>query len=102
MTRPLRRYELGFEPAVLAEPKRIVRGLIAGSAAAAAGLRDGDEIVDPVPQDAIQGEQNESLNLRIRRAGQIFPLTYLPRGEVVDAWQWERDPSLGDGSCGPI
>lgn len=102
VAKPLRRYELGFEPAVLAEPKRIVRGLIAGSAAAEAGLRDGDEIVDPVPQDAIQGEQNERLTLRIRRAGQTFLLAYLPRGEVVDAWQWERNPGLGDGSCGSM
>lgn len=90
VAKPLRRYELGFEPAVLAEPRRIVRGVVAGSAAAEAGLRDGDEIVDPVPQDSIQGEQNERLSLRIRRAGQIFTLAYLPRGEVLDVWQWER------------
>jgi len=89
-TRPLRRYELGFATDVLAEPKRIVRGLIPGSAAALAGLRDGDEIVDPVPQDSIQGEQAELIRLRIRRGDKIFPVAYLPRGETVQAYQWER------------
>ncbi len=98
-TRKLRRYELGFATDVLAQTKRIVRGLVPGSAAALAGLRDGDEIVDPVPQDSIQGEQNELIRLRIRREDKVFPLVYLPRGETVDAWQWERVPGSEGQSC---
>lgn len=98
-TRTLRRYELGFATDVLAQPKRIVRGLVPGSAAALAGLRDGDEIVDPVPQDGIQGEQAELIRLRIRRGDKVFPVAYLPRGETVDAWQWERAPGSEDRSC---
>ncbi|MEH3158516.1 MAG: hypothetical protein PGN08_05985 [Sphingomonas taxi] len=100
VAKPLRRYELGFDTAVLAEPKRIVRGLVAGSAAAAAaGLRDGDEIVVPVPQDGIQGNQTELLKLTVRRDGRTFPLQYLPRGETVQAWQWERVPGVADAGC---
>lgn len=91
-TAKLRRYELGFATDVLAQPKRIVRGLLPGSAAARAGLKDGDEIVDPVPQDGIQGEQTEQIQLKVRRGDSLFSLTYLPRGEVVDAWQWELVP----------
>lgn len=99
VAKPLRRYELGFDTAVLAEPKRIVRGLVAGSAAAAAGLRDGDEIVVPVPQDGIQGNQTELLKLTVRRDGRTFPLQYLPRGETVQAWQWARVPAIADTGC---
>ncbi len=99
ITKKLRRYELGFLTDVLAEPKRVVRGLVPGSAAAQAGLRDGDEIVDPVPQDGIQGEQAERLTLRVRRADRIFPVTYLPRGETVDAYQWERVPGADAQGC---
>ncbi|MCW6535932.1 peptidase M61 [Sphingomonas lycopersici] len=88
-TATLRRYELGFATEVLAEPKRIVRGLVPGSAAAQAGLQNGDEIVDPVPQDGIQGEQTELIRLEIRRGAQKFPIVYLPRGEAVQAYQWE-------------
>jgi hypothetical protein len=98
-TSALRRYELGFDTAVLAEPKRIVRGLVAGSAAARAGLRDGDEIVVPVPQDGIQGDQTAMLTLQIRRDGKTFPITYLPRGETVQAYQWERVPGVPDSDC---
>ncbi len=90
---PLRRYELGFEPKVLTEQPRIVRGLIAGSAAARAGLRNGDEILRPVGQDGIQGEQTRELELQVRRDGRDQAIRYLPRGETVEAWQWERDPA---------
>lgn len=90
VSRPMRRYQLGFEPKVLTEPKRIVRGLIAGSAADTAGVRNGDEITLPVGQDAIQGEQEGVLSLRIKRDGKIMTIAYKPRGERVDAWQWQR------------
>ena len=98
-TKVLRRYELGFEPASLTESPRIVRGLIPGSAAEQAGLRNGDEIVRPVPQDGIQGNQTQLLRLEIRRDGRTFPLSYLPRGETVEAWQWERAPGVPDSRC---
>jgi predicted metalloprotease with PDZ domain len=89
VTKPLRRYELGFEPRVLTEPKRIVRGLVAGSAAAVAGVRDGDEITQPVPQDLIQAQQDAVLTLKLRRDGKDFAVSYLPRGETVEAYQWK-------------
>ena len=99
VARPLRRYQLGFDPKVLVEPKRIVRGLIAGSAAARAGLRDGDEILKPVGQDHIQGDQAGILTLQVRRGDQVIEISYLPRGETVSAWQWERVGSLPDSAC---
>lgn len=86
--KPMRRYELGFTPDVLIEPKRIIRGLIPGSAAAKAGLRDGDEILRPVAQDGIQGSQHATLTLHVSRAGKIMDITYLPRGETVATYQW--------------
>ena len=96
----LRRYELGFDSAVLMEPARIVRGLIPGSAAARAGLRNGDRIVKPVPQDAIQADQKATLTLLIERDGKTFPITYLPRGATVPAYQWKRRPEVAGRNCG--
>lgn len=98
-TAKLRRYELGFDPAVLIQPKRIVRGLVANSAAARAGLSDGDEIVKPVPQDGIQADQHATLTLLIRRGATEIPVTYLPRGETVDAYQWQRIPGTKEETC---
>jgi hypothetical protein len=98
-TKQLRRYELGFDSKVLAEPTRIVRGLVPDSAAEKAGLRNGDHIVKPVPQDGIQADQTEILHLEISRDGKVFPLSYLPRGETVPAYQWERVAGVPDSAC---
>jgi len=93
---PLHRYQLGFTPDVLIEPRRIVRGLIPTSAAARAGLRNGDEIIRPVPQDGIQADQHATLTLRVRRGKKVMDITYLPRGKVVDTYQWVES---GDKRC---
>jgi hypothetical protein len=98
-TRPLRRYELGFDPRVLIEPSRTIRGLIPGSMAQKAGLRDGDKILKPVPQDGIQGNQTEELTLSIRRDDNTFTIAYLPRGETVPAYQWEHVPGVSESAC---
>jgi predicted metalloprotease with PDZ domain len=95
----LRRYELGFEPAVLTESSRIVRGLVAGSAAEQAGLRNGDQITQPVPQDAIQADQHATLTLQVRRGGRSFAISYLPRGELTPAYQWVRAPAPPHARC---
>jgi hypothetical protein len=99
VSRQLRRYDLGFEPKVLTESPRIVRGLIAGSNAERAGLRNGDEITRPVPQDDIQGRQDGVLKLHVRRAGEDLTISYQPRSEQVPAWQWERVPGTRDADC---
>lgn len=99
ISRDLQRYELGFEPAVLVETERIVRGLVQGSAAELAGLRNGDRILKPVPQDAIQGNQEARLTLQVRRDGQDSTINYRPRGETVSAWQWERIPTVPEETC---
>jgi predicted metalloprotease with PDZ domain len=99
-TRPMRQYELGFEPASLAEKRRVVRGLVPESAADRAGLRNGDLIVNPVPQDAIQGDQGATLRLVVERGGRQFEIEYLPRGATVQARQWERVSGIKDEACG--
>ncbi len=97
-TLPLRRFELGFDPSAMGTT-RIIRGLIPGSQAARAGLQNGDEIAFPVGLDDVQGDQNRTLTLQIRRDGRVFPVTYLPRGETVDTYQWTRVPAVPDKDC---
>ena len=99
-TGKFRRFELGFDGKSMTTHPRIVRGLVAGSAAANAGLRDGDEIAAPVGLDLVQGKQDATVTLQIRRDGKSFPLTYLPRGEETEAWQWRRVPGVADHKCG--
>jgi hypothetical protein len=95
----LRRFELGFDPKIMGEPTRIISGLIPGSEAEHAGLRNGDEVVNPVGLDIPQGEQKRMLTLQVRRDGKVFPVTYLPRGETVEVPQWTRVPGIADASC---
>jgi len=100
-TGKFRRFDLGFDSRSLISQPRIVRGLVPGSAAAAAGLRDGDEIAAPVGGlDVIQGDQKATVTLQIRRNGTVTPYTYLPRGEMTDAYQWRRIPDVPDKQCG--
>jgi hypothetical protein len=90
VSRPLRRFDLGFDPASLTVRPKVVKGLIAGSEAEKAGLRNGDEILNTFSQDALQGDQNRLLTLDVKRGTETLSIRYLPRGETVAAWQWER------------
>src|SRR5262249_29633249 len=95
-TGQFRRFELGFDGKSLTSQPRIGHGLVAGWAAAAAGLQDGDEIVYPVGLDTIQSDQKATLTLQVRRNGTVSPLTYLPRGATAEAYQWRRVPGVPD------
>jgi hypothetical protein len=96
----VRRFELGFAPKSLVGEVKTIHGLQAGSAAEKAGLRDGDVVTYAVALDKIQGEQKSPLTLTVTRDGRQFPITYLPRGEKVKVWQWQRVPGVADDACG--
>lgn len=94
-----RRFDLGFEPKSLVGDVKTIRGLKPDSEAAKAGLKDGDIVTYSVAMDSVQGDQTRLLTLNVTREGKTFPITYLPRGEVVDAWQWARAPGVPDDRC---
>ena len=96
VTRPIRRFDLGFDPASIISPDKIIKGLKPGSEAEKAGLRNGDKIAYGIAMDALQGDVTRTLTVQVTRDGRTFPLTYLPRGEAVDAYQWERLPGAPD------
>ena len=90
--KPLKRFDLGFDPASLLARPKIVQGLIHNSSAEAAGLRNGDEVLNTFSQDAMQGDQNAVLELQVKRDGETLTIRYKPRGEEVTAYQWTRVP----------
>jgi S1-C subfamily serine protease len=94
-----RRFDLGFDPKSLVGGVKTIRGLDPASEAAKAGLRDGDVVTYSVAMDSVQGDQAQRLTLKVTRDGKTFPITYLPRGETVDAWQWARVPGVPDARC---
>lgn len=95
-TRPLRRFDLGFDPASLLQSPKIVRGLKPDSEAATAGLRNGDVILNTFSQDGLQANQAAYLTLNIRRGKEELSIRYQPRSETVDAYQWEFNPAAAN------
>jgi predicted metalloprotease with PDZ domain len=75
-------YELGFDRERSLRDNR-VRLLVAGSAAAKAGLREGDELVDW----EIPGEPDAKVQIQVRRAGKLRRLSYHPRGAPSQVFQ---------------
>jgi predicted metalloprotease with PDZ domain len=99
VVKQIRRFDLGFDNASILGDRKIIKGLKSDSEAAKAGLRDGDEISYGVALDAVQAEVGRTLTLQVTRDGKTFPITYLPRGEAVDAYQWERTPGVPHARC---
>lgn len=92
-------FELGFDPASLAGPDRIVSGLVDGSRAEAAGLRDGDRILRPVALEAVQSDASRTLVLAVQRDGEDMSIEYRPRGESVTVYTWQRIERVPDAQC---
>ena len=93
-----RRFELGFDASSLHEGRRAIHGLIAGSEAARAGLRDGDEVIESTELEA-QKSPMALLTMRVRRAGEELTIEYLPRGPPSASYRWVRIPGVPDSSC---
>ena len=99
-TRNIRRFDLGFDPKSLIATPHIIHGLMPDSEAAQAGLREGDTVNYGMALDAVQGEVQRTLTLQVTRNGnETFPITYLPRGEAVEAYQWERITGIPEDGC---
>jgi len=98
-TKKIRRFEPGFDSKSLIGAEKIIHGLQPDSEAAKAGLREGDHVNYSVALDAVQAEVKRTLTLQVTRDGKTFPITYLPRGEAVDAYQWERIDGISEDRC---
>lgn len=98
-TGKVRRFELGFEPKSLVGDVKTIRGLQPGSEAAGAGLKDGDVVTYAQALDGVQGDPDARLTLQVTRGGKTFPISYLPRAEEVEIYQWKRVPGVPDSAC---
>ena len=99
VTKQIRQFDLGFDNKSFIPRVKVIQGLRADSEAAKAGLKEGDVVTYAVALDQVQGDVNRKLNLQVTRDGKTFPLSYLPRGTEVDAYQWERVPGVPDSAC---
>ncbi|WP_374469969.1 PDZ domain-containing protein [Phenylobacterium sp.] len=96
--RASRAFELGFARASLNDD-RVVRGLQPGSAAAEAGLREGDVLTEVGDIDAVRKDETAPLRLVVGRGGESRTITYLPRGPAREGYAFARDPAAPAESC---
>ncbi|MDI1475248.1 hypothetical protein [Polyangium sp. y55x31] len=87
------RYELGFDPASVNEKK--VRGVSPKSAAAKAGLAEGDRIT---AADLGDGTIDRPVEIEVDRGGKLTKVRWLPRGENVDGFSFAFGPKA-PASC---
>ncbi|QNA83168.1 hypothetical protein G4G27_03450 [Sphingomonas sp. So64.6b] len=94
----VRRFDLGFGGP---EVKRttVIELLRPDSAAARAGLRDGDKVEFRMSTEGVFRDPDQTLTVHVTRAGKSFNVTYLPRGEPVVSYRWERNPAVPESSC---
>lgn len=95
---PARVFEMGFALPRSIQVGRHIEGLVANSAAARAGLREGDEIAVAVNLLPIYSQLDQPVTITVRRGTALVPITYQPRGAQVDAFQWELVPGT---ACSP-
>ncbi|HEY2358228.1 MAG TPA: hypothetical protein VGH86_12325 [Phenylobacterium sp.] len=91
-------FQLGFARASLNDD-RIVRDLEPGSAAAKAGVRNGDVIVSASDVNKVRNDETQTMTLTLRRGATETSVTYLPRGAPVPAYHWVRNPKVPDTAC---
>lgn len=89
---------LGFARSSLNDA-RIVKGLEAGSPAAAAGLKDGDAILEASDFNVVRKNAEATMSLTVRRGDEVLKISFLPRGAPVEAWRWVRDSATPDSAC---
>lgn len=93
------RFELGFDSSSLTSNPRIIKGLVAGSTADKAGVRNGDEVTEAVVLDAVQSKADATISFKVRRDGSEQQITYLPRGASGEGYRWVRTP-VPNAQCG--
>lgn len=98
-TKTIPRFELGFDPRSLVGDVKTIKGLVPGSAAERAGLRNGDVVTYRQALDALQGDVRAELTLFVTRDGREFKISYLPRGEEVEIYQWARVEAIPETMC---
>lgn len=83
---PMQQYVLGFSEKSFGVAR--VEGLLPDSAASNAGVRNGDAIVSHDYSNRDRELQPAPITLCIERNGQQQVITFVPRGETVEGFEW--------------
>lgn len=92
----VRGFELGYDRMNLGK----VTGLVAGSAAEAAGLEEGDVVLSFTPLDELREDPARAMQIQVERNGAGLSFEYLPRGEPADILRFVRAADMPPEGCG--
>jgi hypothetical protein len=76
-----------------------VVSLVPSSAAADAGLRDGDVVTTPIAAELLVSDRVQQMKLDVVRDGESLYLTYMTRPMVNESWQWSRVSGVPVAVC---
>jgi predicted metalloprotease with PDZ domain len=76
-----------------------VVSLVPLSAAAEAGLRNGDVINTPVTAEQLVSDRVQHMKLDVVRGRELLYLTYMTRPMVNESWRWSRVPGVPVAVC---
>ncbi len=76
-----------------------VVGLVPSSAAAGAGLRNGDVVMTPVAPELLVSDKVQQVKLDVIRNGESLYLTYMTEPMINESWQWSRVPGVSLAVC---
>lgn len=99
----IRRYEQGFAPKTV-DGQRLVDGVVTGSEAEKAGLRNGQVILQMpvITTEGVKRDPERTLTVEVLRDGKATSITYLPRSLAKYAgYQWERVADVPESACRP-
>jgi hypothetical protein len=89
-------FQLGFDEAASRVEPREIRGLIAGSGAARAGLVEGDRLISV--ESAFLDPDTEAV-VTVSRGGRPVAVRYLPAGPRRAGYRWVRVTGIPDQRC---
>ena len=76
-----------------------VVSLVPSSAAADAGLRNGDVVTTPIAAELLVSDRVQPMKLDVARDGELLYLTYMTRPMINESWQWSRVPGVSLAVC---
>src|SRR5215472_4354574 len=91
--------DLGFDPVAYMGTPRVIKNLVAGSAAARAGLHEGDTVVSGTDVSDPSFKYDKPIALTVVRGGTEMGFNFKAAGEPMTGYRWERNPRVPAAQC---
>jgi hypothetical protein len=94
-----RQQDLGFDVLPYMHAPRVIRNLKPSSAAALAGLHEGDKVISGTDVSDPSFKYDKPLTIEVQRDSRTMSFTFTPLGKRVTGYRWVRNPRVPDSRC---